>query len=66
MIVNHALLMADARSRNRLLPPYDYLIVDEAHRLEAAATEQLTFRANRQALEQSLALLRLNPGEMGR
>lgn len=66
LIVNHALFMADARSHNRLLPAYDYLIVDEAHRLEAAATEQLTFRANRQLLEQSLALLRLNPGELGR
>lgn len=52
LVINHALLMADiAASRGlpdgparRVLPPYSHLVVDEAHRLEDAATEQLTYR----------------------
>lgn len=44
LVVNHALLLADIAAENRLLPEYDHLIVDEAHRLEDAATEQLSHR----------------------
>jgi DNA polymerase-3 subunit epsilon/ATP-dependent DNA helicase DinG len=44
LIVNHALLMADLVAGGRVLPPYSHLVVDEAHRLEEAATEQLTYR----------------------
>jgi len=45
IIVNHALLLADIATGNRVLPEYDYLIVDEAHHLESATTNALSFRA---------------------
>lgn len=44
LIVNHALLIADLSAEGRVLPPYSHLIVDEAHRLDEAATDQLTYR----------------------
>lgn len=46
IVVNHALLMADAATQNRVLPEYHRLIVDEAHHLENAVTDQLSFRAD--------------------
>ena len=50
IVVNHALLMADAATQNRVLPQYRRLIVDEAHHLENAVTEQLSFRADKFSL----------------
>ena len=47
VIVNHALLLADAAMENRLLPPYRHLVVDEAHHLERATTEALHRRVDR-------------------
>jgi ATP-dependent DNA helicase DinG len=44
VIVNHALLLADVATGNRVLPEYNYLIVDEAHHLEEASTNALSFR----------------------
>ena len=44
LIVNHALLLADVATGNRVLPEYDFLIVDEAHHLESATTNALSFR----------------------
>ena len=44
MIVNHALLLADTATGNRVLPAYDYLVVDEAHHLESATTSAMSFR----------------------
>ena len=41
VIVNHALLLADSQTEGGLLPPYEHLIVDEAHHLEDAATQGL-------------------------
>jgi len=41
IVVNHALLLSDVATENRVLPPYNYLIVDEAHHLESATTYQL-------------------------
>lgn len=43
LIVNHALLLTDVAAGNRVLPEYDYLIVDEGHHLEAATTASLSF-----------------------
>jgi ATP-dependent DNA helicase DinG len=43
IIVNHALLLSDVATENRVLPPYHYLIVDEAHHLEDATTHQLGY-----------------------
>ncbi len=39
IVVNHALLLADAASRGAVLPQYEVLIVDEAHHLNAIATD---------------------------
>ncbi len=44
IIVNHALLLADVATGNRVLPEYDYLIIDEAHHLESATTNALSYR----------------------
>lgn len=44
LVVNHALLLADVMTGNRVLPEYNYLIVDEAHHLESATTNALSFR----------------------
>jgi predicted DnaQ family exonuclease/DinG family helicase len=41
IVVNHALLLADAARGGGLLPAYDHLVVDEAHHLEDAATQGL-------------------------
>jgi ATP-dependent DNA helicase DinG len=54
LIVNHALLVADLAAENRVLPEYRYLVVDEGHQLEAAATDGLSFRCAWADLERSL------------
>jgi predicted DnaQ family exonuclease/DinG family helicase len=41
VVVNHALLLADAEVGGGLLPEFDHLIIDEAHHLEEAATRGL-------------------------
>jgi len=41
IVVNHALLLSDAASGQSVLPPFEHLIVDEAHGLDAAATDHL-------------------------
>ena len=51
LVVNHALLLADLATGGRVLPPYTHLVVDETHRLEEAATEQLTFRVEWPAVQ---------------
>ncbi len=43
VIVNHALLLADIGVEHRAIPPYNHLIVDEAHHLEDAVTQQLGY-----------------------
>jgi ATP-dependent DNA helicase DinG len=57
IIVNHALLLADVATGNRVLPEYDYLIVDEAHHLESATTNALSFRATQSDLVRLLRSL---------
>ncbi|MCS7283821.1 MAG: helicase C-terminal domain-containing protein [Anaerolineae bacterium] len=54
VIVNHALLLADVAVGNRALPDYQYLIVDEAHHLEAATTSGLSFETDRRAIRRLL------------
>lgn len=54
LIVNHALLLADVSTGNRVLPEYDYLIVDEAHHLEGATTNALSFRVTQRNVERLL------------
>ncbi len=54
VIVNHALLLADIAAENRVIPEYNYLVIDEAHHLEAATTDGLSFEVNRPDLERRL------------
>lgn len=54
LITNHALLIADAKIENRVLPEYLNLIIDEAHHLEDAITDGLSRR-----IDENLILARL-------
>jgi ATP-dependent DNA helicase DinG len=47
VIVNHALLLSDVVANNRVLPEYKYLIVDEAHHIEDASTNALSYQVSR-------------------
>lgn len=57
LIVNHALLLADVAMGNRVLPEYEYLIVDEAHHLEDATTNALSFHINYGEVERLIRAL---------
>jgi predicted DnaQ family exonuclease/DinG family helicase len=46
IVVNHALLLSDLTKSGSILPEYHRLIVDEAHRLEEEATDQLGFEVS--------------------
>ncbi|MDP1779367.1 MAG: helicase C-terminal domain-containing protein, partial [Anaerolineales bacterium] len=54
LIVNHALLLSDVSTGSKVLPEYDYLIVDEAHHVESAVTSALSFRMTQNDLERML------------
>lgn len=54
LIVNHALLLADVATGSKVLPEYQYLIVDEAHHLEGATTGALSFRLSQNDFERLL------------
>ncbi|GAB4499642.1 MAG: helicase C-terminal domain-containing protein [Anaerolineales bacterium] len=51
LIVNHALLLSDIAIGNRILPEYQYLVIDEGHHLEDASTNALSMRVTQQDLE---------------
>lgn len=55
VVVNHAMLLSDVQVGNRVLPDYQYLVVDEAHHLEEATTNGLTVRITRSLLRRRLA-----------
>lgn len=65
LIVNHSLLLADMATNNMVLPPFVDLIVDEAHHLEAAVTDGLSFRADRRFLEAILDEVSSDSGLIG-
>ncbi len=46
VVINHALLLADAAMDNAILPEHRYVIVDEAHHLEDRATEHFGGRVH--------------------
>lgn len=54
LIVNHALLLSDVASGNKVLPDYQYLIIDEGHHLEEATTGALSFRLSQNDFEHLL------------
>lgn len=51
LIVNHALLLADVAADSHVLPEYHYLIVDEAHHLEEATTNALSYHVTQPEVE---------------
>ena len=57
IVVNHALLLADVATGNRVLPEYDTLVIDEAHHLESATTNALSFYTSQTNLRRSLNAL---------
>ncbi len=62
VVVNHALLLSDVTAGGALIPPYDVLIVDEAHHLEDEATRRLSFEVGQGALSDRLQTM---AGERG-
>jgi DNA polymerase III epsilon subunit family exonuclease len=50
VVVNHALLLADLAAEAMVLPPYDHVVVDEAHNLEDVATDQFGFSVDQNKL----------------
>ncbi len=54
LIVNHALLLSDVATGSKVLPEYQYLIIDEAHHLENATTGAMSFRLSQQDFERML------------
>lgn len=54
VVVNHALLLADIATGSRVLPDYDNLIIDEAHHLEEATTNALSFKVSQFDLERTM------------
>ncbi len=54
LVVNHALLLSDVASGSKVLPEYQYLIVDEAHHLEGATTGAMSFRLSQSDFERML------------
>jgi len=55
VVVNHALL-ARASSADGLLPPFDVLVVDEAHRLEGVLSSQMERAASLHRVDELLRL----------
>ncbi|NQS98353.1 MAG: DEAD/DEAH box helicase family protein [candidate division Zixibacteria bacterium] len=46
VVVNHALVLTDIAAENAVLGEYDYLVIDEAHNLEKAASQHLGLESN--------------------
>ncbi len=57
VVVNHALLLSDLVAEFNVLPPYDHVVIDEAHNLEDVATDQFSFTLDQTSLLQYLDLL---------
>ncbi len=60
LVVNHALLIADLLLRRdgaSVLPDHDLLVIDEAHTLEAVASDQLGTRVSNSQVQYLLAAL---------
>ena len=54
LVVNHALLLTDVVTGSRILPEYNYLVIDEAHHLESATTDALTFSVTQNDIARTL------------
>ena len=65
VVVNHALLLSDLGTDGGVLPPYQHLIIDEAHHLEAEATRQFGFELDAASLVAHLDQIRPPAGSRG-
>ncbi|HWJ02355.1 MAG TPA: helicase C-terminal domain-containing protein, partial [Verrucomicrobiae bacterium] len=68
LIVNHSLLLSDIKTENKVLPAYNYVIIDEAHHLEDSATDHLGAEINASGLEHLCRALQRSgnpPGLLG-
>ena len=54
VVVNHALLLQDARMRGALLPQAENVVIDEAHRLEDVATDAFGLELSEARLRRSI------------
>ncbi len=54
IVVNHSLLLSDVAAGNTVLPDFQYLVIDEAHKLEIVATDQLGFSLDARVLGEHL------------
>ncbi len=67
LVVNHALLLSDVVTGNRVIPDYAYLVVDEGHHLESASTNALSFKVTQNDLARLLHELGgISSGMIGR
>lgn len=66
VIVNHSLLLADAKLGEAVLPKYQYLIVDEAHHLEEEGTKQFTENFSLLEFEKKVQMLHKRRDVFGR
>lgn len=57
VIVNHALLLTNAATGEQVLPAFRHLIIDEAHRLEGAATQRYGAALSLRELESAVETL---------
>ncbi len=64
LIVNHALLLNDLAAGGAFIPPYQDVIIDEAHHLEEQATQQFGFVLRQEQVY--AALERLGQEQRGR
>ncbi len=66
LVVNHALFFLDLASGGRILPPHGAVILDEAHRVEDAASAQLGLTLSHRAVAGLLADLAPETGRRRR
>lgn len=56
VIANHSLVLSNA-SQGFVLPPFERLVIDEAHHLEEEATSQFSWSVNRSTIEEPVRSL---------
>lgn len=56
VIANHSLMLSNS-AQGFVLPPFDRLVIDEAHHLEEEATSQFSWSVNRSAIEDPIRAL---------
>ena len=62
VVANHSLVMSDLAAAGRLLGPYEVLVTDEAHSLEAATRDAFTYTLTRTVIERLLRDLETGSG----